>query len=620
MSSSSSSSSHKIKVDSYNTNTHQVTLYAAAHTAQVQRRFEVALKPGKTDIDIENLPNGVEEDTLRVEGYGDDGVSATIVDAVCLPLTPKPIEKESSEIVELRKKISFKNKVLESIQAQENILLTYSSNLTPSNTPASELSSYLSLSSSKSLELAQSRTKTDEEIQALETELDVLLAGKKEEQEEKGKSVESRERRKADELLGRRRRTVRVLVEVEGSVGKEEEQAKEVTVNVVLIYVVRGAGWSPIYDIRANTAPSPTSPTNEKSGRSYQSQQKVPLSIHYRSSITNATGEPWINTQIVLSTASPLVGSTIPTLQPYRLGFPHPMLHSRMSQQGERMDSFGAPQMAYAAVLPPPPAPGNMMKRTMMSVRSAQVGGGGDDEGRGGGGGFAQRSAEVEGTGATMSAVFRIDGRSDIECDGGAHKVSIAVLKLDAELSHITVPSAIASAFLQASVKNASPYPLLPGPTTIYLDGSLVGRGRMGDVSPEETFKVSLGVDGAVRITFHPEEKFKTTSGGILSSKTENVSFVQKVTVENTKPLPVTILIQSRFPISEDQKIIVRLVHPSSSLPAQDSDGQGGVTRWVEGKREEGMIEWSGKVGAREKKIWKYGWEVEGAGWVARPH
>lgn len=100
---------------------------------------------------------------------------------------------------------------------------------------------------------------------------------------------------------------------------------------------------------------------------------------------------------------------------------------------------------------------------------------------------------------------------------------SIAVLKLDAELSHITVPSAIASAFLQvrfllisldtdptrcstrphplcfvsqASVKNASPYPLLPGPTTIYLDGSLVGRGRMGDVSPEETFKVSLGVDG----------------------------------------------------------------------------------------------------------------------------
>ena len=150
-----------------------------------------------------------------------------------------------------------------------------------------------------------------------------------------------------------------------------------------------------------------------------------------------------------------------------------------------------------------------------------------------------------------------------------------------------------------------------------------------------------------VRITFHPEEKFKTTSGGILSSKTENVSFVQKVrrvarpfssrsssplitflfvlhlrqvTVENTRPQPIKMLIQSRFPISEDQKIVVKLVHPSSSLPAQDADGQGGVTRWVEGKREEGTIEWSGKVGGREKKVWKYGWEVEGNGWVARPH
>jgi len=121
----------------------------------------------------------------------------------------------------------------------ENILRNYSSNLNPANTPASELSSYLSLSSSKFLELSESRTKTEEEIRTLQFELKVLLAGKKEEQEEKGKSVESRERRKADELLGKRRRTVRVLVEVEGS---EKEDVKEASINLVLIY-----GESPLY-------------------------------------------------------------------------------------------------------------------------------------------------------------------------------------------------------------------------------------------------------------------------------------------------------------------------------------------------------------------------------------
>lgn len=114
------------------------------------------------------------------------------------------------------------------------ILRTYSSQLNPANTPASELSSYLSLSSTKSLELSESRTKTEEEIRTLQNVLKVLLAGKKEEQEEKGKSVESRrERRKAEETLGKRRRTVRVLVEIEES---GSQDVKEASVNLVLIY------------------------------------------------------------------------------------------------------------------------------------------------------------------------------------------------------------------------------------------------------------------------------------------------------------------------------------------------------------------------------------------------
>jgi len=63
------------------------------------------------------------------------------------------------------------------------------------------------------------------------------------------------------------------------------------------------------------------------------------------------------------------------------------------------------------------------MKKRMMSVRSAQVGGE-DEEGGEDLNAFAQKTAEVDGEGGTMSAVFRIDGTSDIECDGGAHKVS----------------------------------------------------------------------------------------------------------------------------------------------------------------------------------------------------
>lgn len=36
------------------------------------------------------------------------------------------------------------------------------------------------------------------------------------------------------------------------------------------------------------------------------------------------------------------------------------------------------------------------------------------------------------------------------------------------------------------------------------------------------------------------------------------------------------------------------------------------MTRWVEGWKEKGIIEWFGKVRARVKKVWKYGWEEKG--------
>lgn len=78
---------------------------------------------------------------------------------------------------------------------------------------------------------------------------------------------------------------------------------------------------------------------------------------------------------------------------------------------------------------------------------------------------------------------------------------SITNLDLLAELTHISVPSADACAFLRASIKNSSAFPLLPGRTSIYLDGTFVSKGDIRDVSPQETFELSLGIDGGALIS-----------------------------------------------------------------------------------------------------------------------
>lgn len=73
--------------------------------------------------------------------------------------------------------------------------------------------------------------------------------------------------------------------------------------------MVTHASWTSLYDVRANlpTAPtskSPTSPTVE---------------LQYRASVQQVTGEDWDSVTLTLSTASPTVGSDIPTLEPLRI-------------------------------------------------------------------------------------------------------------------------------------------------------------------------------------------------------------------------------------------------------------------------------------------------------------
>jgi uncharacterized protein (TIGR02231 family) len=69
--------------------------------------------------------------------------------------------------------------------------------------------------------------------------------------------------------------------------------------------VVSGASWTALYDLRAKISTEAKVPS--------------PVSLHYRASISQNTGEDWNNVELTLSTASPLLASTIPTLQYWRI-------------------------------------------------------------------------------------------------------------------------------------------------------------------------------------------------------------------------------------------------------------------------------------------------------------
>lgn len=161
------------------------------------------------------------------------------------------------------------------------------------------------------------------------------------------------------------------------------------------------------------------------------------MALHYRASITQTTGEHWPDVALTLSTASPQIGSEVPNLSAWRIGFPAPTRQSysidavqvfaEMEEAKEESDD----DMGFAlfdddapAAIPAPPA----RSAPAMRVRQAQV-----------------VSAGV------LSATFGISGRSDIPSDEGSHKVVIAVLDFPAELEWICVPREKESVFLRVS-------------------------------------------------------------------------------------------------------------------------------------------------------------------------
>jgi uncharacterized protein (TIGR02231 family) len=82
-------------------------------------------------------------------------------------------------------------------------------------------------------------------------------------------------------------------------------------------------------------------------------------------------------------------------------------------------------------------------------------------------------------------------------------------------------------------------------------------------VSPQETFECSLGVDQAIRVTYPPRSKREQMAGFI--SRQQSIRLQQKITIKNTRSSPILIQVIDQLPISEEERLQVRLIEPHLS-------------------------------------------------------
>jgi uncharacterized protein (TIGR02231 family) len=289
----------------------------------------------------------------------------------------------------------------------------YSTSLKGEHTSAEQLATFLELYGRQERSISAEQTKLRESIQTTEKEIaaaEKLFAT----------DVESK------------KRGARVVVIVLA----DEEGPAELSIS----YAVKNASWTPLYDLRASIS---TDDSKSKSSSSNGSK----ISLQYKASISQSTAENWTDVHLTLSTASPQVGSLIPTLKSQRLAEEVVRAPSRGSAKIITVDDWLPPE-SWSSEAPPAalPAAHAMRARSTMVDAKKEI----ESAPRF----FGRTQAKASDHSQGFSSTFTVEGLSSIPSDtdneSEKHKVTIAVVELDkVDLEWVTVPKEISSVFLK---------------------------------------------------------------------------------------------------------------------------------------------------------------------------
>ncbi|KAF4603068.1 Conserved hypothetical protein CHP02231 [Pleurotus pulmonarius] len=483
----------------------KVSLYVGR--AEITRTFEVEVKTGQNQVQISGLPTVLDKDSLRVEGRGLAsilGVAVSDVSASTPGLSPSLSSLEDRQEV-TQKAITRCTKAITAIGV-------YLGTLDARSLGPEHLGPLIDAYETQAEKLDLKLLKLQAEFKELNNQISLERAVWVAKQRQGG-------------LLGKMA-TIDIFVETEGKV------------ELVLIYAVGQASWSAVYDIRAD-----------------MSRDNNSLKLVYKAAITQSTGESWDSVSLTLETVTPTFGATLPELDPWRVGVYKPPPASNTSNQ--------LPGRRYFS---------QMTDKSMSAEPMSRE----RDRERSGGGAEAWYESMLEypikhretvvANQGNLNASFQVPGFITVPSDGEVHTVTVVELQLEATMAWIGIPRAVPKVHIKAKIKNASNFPLLNGRASVYVDGSFVSKTTVPEVSPQESFDCSLGVDPSIRLTYHPLSKNSSESG--FYNKSSSRTYSQHITVHNTKNITVRDLtIIDHVPLSEDSQVAIKLVKPALSPP-----------------------------------------------------
>ncbi len=467
-----------------------VTVYQQA--ANLFWTSAIPVKAGTTLVHIEGLPSSINIATLQ-SGSKDVVIQSTNFSNSIYKIPAKSSRlKVIDDSINIINELIGKNAVEQSIV--NNLLAILNSNLTVAgaNTGLSvlELQKLIDYNSTKQ--------------RSLNSELAVL----------------GKEGIKLQEILGRlgAEQTVENAKAAipNGEVIMQITAATATVANFQINFVVSNAGWTPIYDIRAENL-------------------NDPVKLNYKAQVWQNTGMPWNDIKLTISTGNINQSGTQPVLSPWWINFNMPATYKRKAET--RNDYYSnAPAANGSLNLSMSSEPGVALQ----DFKSVSWGN--------------SLGESVIVSDNALNVEFDIALNYDVPSDGQVHLVNMIDYTLNANFEHYTVPKLEGSAFLLARISDWEKLNLIPGTANIFFEGNYVGQSTIDPNITGDTLNCSLGRDKKV-VVKRNKLKDQTSSKLIGGEKTQ--TFTYEIVLRNLRKEPIIIHVFDQYPLSQDKEIVV---------------------------------------------------------------
>ncbi|RDB15251.1 Protein F37C4.5 [Hypsizygus marmoreus] len=288
-----------------------VTVYPGR--AEITRLFKFKTHTGQNQVIVNNLPNVLDRNSLRVEGRGDAVIHGVTVSNMTRS-TPSSTSPALAALL-LKKKKTLK--ALERCKKSLASLEAYLATVHVQHVDMSHLEKIVDDYDSVGAKLDNRVLELEQELVDIEADVDaerMKLTGQPQSQD----------------------LNIQASIDVFSEAGGDIE--------LTLRYAVQAASWHATYDIRVD-----------------MHAENDPVTLVYKAAITQSTGEDWTDIPLTLDTITPTFGVGVPNLEPWNLSLHRnvPLYSYASAPPGA---SIVVDQLAPPGTPPgaPPPAPAPM--------------------------------------------------------------------------------------------------------------------------------------------------------------------------------------------------------------------------------------------------------------------